>query len=136
MLQSIIYGRKSFGYFHQFTVMQSLGHIAMHTLQLLQTWGSRTVDTSSTIIKTLLGQAIVHFSHPPQSSVLISMWQSSTASVFSFFLPLLKSEPKPIQLVYWKLLLNVSKRLFASIAPHNFGTKRLNQWSNFRNKVQ
>ena len=44
--------------------------------------------------KTLFGHAMEHFSQPSQSSVLMSMWHSSTMS--SSFFPLLKNEPKPM----------------------------------------
>ena len=55
--------------------MQSLGQIASQTLQCLQVRGLLTTVSSPSLIKTLLGQAITHFSQskPLQSSLLISI---------------------------------------------------------------
>ena len=75
-------------------VIQSFGQIAMQTLQRLHPNELFTADDSSSNIKTLFGQAITHFSHPSQSSTLMSMCESSSVAS-SCFLSFLKNDLNP-----------------------------------------
>lgn len=75
--------------------MHSLGHIAMQTLQRLHPNELFTEDLSPFNINTLFGHAKTHFSHPSQSSIEISICESTSSVLFSFFFRL-KNEPKPI----------------------------------------
>ena len=76
----------------------------MQTLHNLHACEFLTQEAPFLMNRTLLGQAVTHFSQPPQSYILISMWHLSFSSnVLLSFFPRLKNEPKPILIVFLTL---------------------------------